>query len=87
MTVGTDAPLQLQGHIAGAAGDVERDITWAELGAVGGAVAPAMVHAGGHRRVHQVVDAGDPVEHSPDLAGELLGISCGLTFDHRNAAR
>ena len=43
-----------------------------ELGAVDGALAPAVVHPGGHRRVHQVVDAGDPVEHAADLGGELL---------------
>ena len=31
------------------------------------ALAPALVHADGHDRVHEVVDAGDAVEHRADL--------------------
>src|SRR5204862_6459531 len=48
-----------------------------ELGSISGTTAPAMVHARGHRRVHQVIDASDPVEHRPHLDGEVAGLAIG----------
>jgi hypothetical protein len=62
-----DAVGQLEREIARAGGDIERASARRELGEVGGAPAPRMVQAGGHDRVHPVIETGDPVEHRPDL--------------------
>ena len=48
--LGTDAAGELEGEVAGAAADVERAVSGRELGAVGGALAPAAVEARGHDR-------------------------------------
>ena len=66
-----DPAGQLQRQVAGAAADVERRVAGAELGPVGGALAPAVVQAGGHHRVERVVATGDAVEHAVDLAREV----------------
>ena len=47
-------------------------------GPVGGAFAPAVVEAGAHQRVEQVVARRDPVEHAVDLLRELGGVPGGL---------
>ena len=67
-----DAALQLEAQITGAAGDVEGGVAGDEGRLIDRSLTPAVVHAGGHRRVHQVVDPGDPVEHAADLSGEFL---------------
>ncbi len=43
---GRDPPGELEGEVAGAAADVERGVAGPELGAVGRALAPAVVQAG-----------------------------------------
>ncbi len=62
-----------QGEIAGAAGYVEGAVSGPEPGQLGGALAPLVVKPRGHRRVQQVVAAGDAVEHAAHLLGELVG--------------
>ena len=50
---GRDPAGQLERQVAGAAADVEGRVARAQLGPVGGALAPAVVQAGGHHRVEQ----------------------------------
>ena len=73
MAARRDPAGELESQIAGAAADVERGVARPQLGAVGGALAPAMVQAGGHHRIEQVVAPGDPVEHTVDLPREVGG--------------
>ena len=68
LAAGRHAPRELERQIAGAGGDVEHAAAGADARQIGGARAPAMVQAGGHRRVHQVIDARDAVEHRAHLA-------------------
>ena len=60
---GRSAPGQLDGQVAGARGHVEGPRAGADLRAIHGPLAPAVVHARGHHGVHAVVDTGDAVEH------------------------
>ena len=54
-------------QIAGARGHVKRPVARAERGQVGGSAPPLMVQAGGHDRVHPVVQPSDAIEHRPHL--------------------
>ena len=62
-----DALAELDRQVAGPGRDVERARARRQRRHVGRALAPAMVQPCGHDRVHQVVDAGDAVEHRLDL--------------------
>ena len=66
---GGDAPGELEREVPGPGGDVEDAVAGADLGEVGGALAPAVVQPGGHGGVEEVVDPGDAVEHRTCLAG------------------
>src|SRR5919109_1066103 len=74
-SVGTDPPPELEGEVPRPAADVQRVRAGTDLGPVDRALPPLMVEARGHRGVHHVVDAGDPIEHSPNLARELVGVA------------
>ena len=58
---------QLDRQVAGAGGHVQRPRPGADARQVGSPLAPAVMHAGRHDRVHQVVHARDAVEHRADL--------------------
>jgi len=73
----THPPGELEGEVAGAAAGVEGAVARLQLRTLGGALTPAVMKAGGHRRVHQVVDPGDAVEHAADLPRERLLIAYG----------
>jgi hypothetical protein len=73
--VGPDPPPQGQRQVARATADVEYVGPGSDLGAIDRPLSPLVVEPGGHGRVHQVIDAGDPIEHPPDLTRELLGVA------------
>ena len=68
LAAGRDPPRQLDREVAGAGGDVERAVARPQPREVGRALAPAVVQPRRHDRVHEVVEAGDAVEHRADLA-------------------
>ena len=72
-------PGQRDREVAGAAARVEHDGAAAHAGLGGGKRAPALIEAGGHRAVHQVIGPGDAVEHALDLGGR----ECPAAWERR----
>ena len=66
-TTSAPAAAQRDREVARAGRDVERARSRRDARQLDRALAPALVHADGHDRVHEVVDAGDAVEHRADL--------------------
>ena len=68
------APRELQREVARPGGHVEHARARPYAGQIDRPPAPLVVQPGRHDAVHQVIDAGDPVEHRPHLgSGRVPG--------------
>ena len=78
MSVSTTSPLladlarEPDGEVAGAAGNVQRPLALPEPGQRQRELLPEPVHSAGHQVVHQVIFAGDGVEHAAHAARLFL---------------
>ena len=71
--VAPDLPREAGAKVAGAGGDIECMLSWPEPGLGERKPLPQPVHAAGHEVVHQVVAAGNGIEHAADARGLFLG--------------
>src|SRR5207245_5393268 len=72
-------------QVAGRRGAGGRSAARAGAREVDGACAPAVMPPGGHRRVHQVIDTGDAVEHRAHLSGLQRPGAGSLASGHSRA--
>ena len=71
--VAPDLAREAGAEVAGAGGDVERALPGPQARLQQREALPQPVHAAGHEVVHQVVAAGDGIEHAADARGLFLG--------------
>ncbi len=74
LPVGPTRCHELEREVARSAAHVKSGVAWLELGPIRCPLAPVVMKPDGHRRVHQVIDARDAVEHPPNLARELIAV-------------
>ncbi|MGA2758373.1 MAG: hypothetical protein ABSF58_13570 [Solirubrobacteraceae bacterium] len=81
LAAGGDGARQRDREIAGAGRDVDHPAAWPDRRELHRPLAPAVMQAGRHQRVHRVVRTGDAIEHRSHLARfERTGRFAGHLF-------